>query len=222
VEELSIIILRTALLYVLILIIFRVMGKREIGELSLLDLVVFIMIAEIAVLGIEDPKDPFIHTAGPMLLLMLIQLVSAWLSLKSQKVRSFVEGRPTIIINQGRIDEKAMKSQRYNFDDLLVQLREKDINNIADVEYAILEPSGRLSVFKKRKNSIKENSFTLPLILDGKIQQENLSKINQTIHWLKEELKKKGYENIEDISFCSYQNGEFYIDEKGADSKHRI
>jgi uncharacterized membrane protein YcaP (DUF421 family) len=209
VEQYLIILFRTILIYVLIVLIFRLMGKREIGELSILDLVVFIMIAEIAVVAIEDYQDPLLPTLLPMFILLSIQVLLAFLSLKSKKMRDFIEGEPTFIIKNGEIDETAMKSQRYNYDDLLIQLREKNIRNIADVEFAILETSGKLSVFEKEKNKL---SITIPLIMDGIIQESNLTKIGKTNLWLRQQLKEKGYTNIKNISFCSYQDGEFYID----------
>lgn len=210
-EQYLIIILRTIFLYILILIIFRLMGKREIGELSLLDLVVFIMIAELAVVAIEDTKDPLIHTLLPMGLLMIIQILFAYLSLKSKRFRDIIDGKPTVIINRGKIDEEAMKSQRYNFDDLLTQLREKDVRNIADVEFAILEPSGKLSVFEKQNNN-QDGGITIPLIIDGVIQESNLIRIEKTNLWLRQELKKQGYKDIKKISFCSFQDGQFFVD----------
>lgn len=171
------IILRTLFLYLMIIVIFRLMGKREIGELSILDLVVFIMIGEMAVIAIENTKDPLIHSIIPMVLLMIIQITLAFISLKSKKFRDLVDGDPSIIINRGKIDEKAMRRQRYNFDDLMTQLREKDIRSIADVEFAILESSGSLSVIEKiksnKKNQKKQGDITIPLILDGAIEEEN-------------------------------------------------
>ncbi|WP_400242615.1 DUF421 domain-containing protein [Niallia sp. JL1B1071] len=208
-EQYLIILFRTILIYALIVLIFRLMGKREIGELSILDLVVFIMIAEIAVVAIEDYRDPILPTLFPMFILLSIQVLLAFLSLKSKKMRDFIEGEPTFIIKNGEIDETAMKSQRYNYDDLLIQLREKNIRNIADVEFAILETSGKLSVFEKEKNKL---SITIPLIMDGIIQESNLTKIGKTNLWLRQQLREKGYTNIKNISFCSYQDGEFYID----------
>ena len=209
------IIFRTLFLYLLIIVIFRLMGKREIGELSILDLVVFIMIGEMAVIAIENTKDPLLHSVIPMVLLMIIQITLALISLKSKKFRDLVDGQPSIIINRGKIDENAMRKQRYNFDDLMTQLREKDIRSIADVEFAILESSGSLSVIEKLKNSKeqqKQGDITVPLILDGTIEEENLKRINKTNLWLRQELKKKGYRDVKKISFCSYENGEFYID----------
>ncbi|WP_071395883.1 DUF421 domain-containing protein [Bacillus tuaregi] len=209
-HEWIIVILRTIFIYFIILLIFRMMGKREIGELSVFDLVVNIMIAEIAVMAIDEPNIEVMKSIIPIVLLMLIQITMARLSLKSKKFRDIVDGSPTIIINQGQIDESAMRKQRYNFDDLLQQLREKNVHNIADVEFAILEPSGKLSVLEKEKQ--QEGSLTLPLIIDGQIQQEHLHIINKTELWLRQQLKQKGITTLQQISFCSYQNGQFYID----------
>lgn len=205
------VLVRTILYYAVILIIFRLMGRREIGELSILDLVVFIMIGEMAIIGIADTEKPFLITIVPMILLMMIQIIMAIISLKSKRFRDLVDGKPTVIINRGKIDEDAMRKQRYNFDDLMTQLREKDIRSIADVEFAILESSGSLSVIEKLENS-KEGDITIPLIVDGMIEEENLARINKTNLWLRQELKKKGYRDIKKISFCSYENGKFFVD----------
>jgi uncharacterized membrane protein YcaP (DUF421 family) len=190
------------------------MGKREIGELSILDLVVFIMIAEMAVMAIEQPKDPIIHTLLPMGVIVLIQIVFAWVSLRSKPFRELLDGKPSVIIHNGKIDDKMMKKQRYNYDDLLLQLREKDIFNLADVEFAILEPSGKLSVLKKEDGDEGSQSMTLPLILDGEVQTTHLDMIGKTVFWLRKEMRDRGFKNIQEISFCSFQNGQFYIDEK--------
>ncbi|MFL6563039.1 MAG: DUF421 domain-containing protein [Bacillus sp. (in: firmicutes)] len=214
-EDYITIMFRTIFLYAIILVIFRVMGKREIGELSVLDLVVFIMIGEMAVVAIERSHTPLLETVVPMVLLMLIQIVLAILSLKSKKFRNLIDGKPSIIINKGKIDEIAMRKQRYNFDDLMTQLREKNIRSIADVEFAILESSGSLSVIEKLKNSNnepKQGDITIPLILDGNIEESNLKMINKTNLWLRQELKKMGYRDVKKISFCSYEDGKFFID----------
>lgn len=211
-ENLLIIFFRTLLMYFAILIIFRLMGKREIGELSVLDLVVFIMIGEMAVVAIENHSEPVVNTLLPMVVLLGIQIALALFSLRSNRIRKLIDGKPSILISKGKIDEKEMRKQRYNFDDLLMQLRSKDIDNIADVEFAILETSGQLSVVKKSKNKNKPASYTEPLIVGGKIQQNNLKKSNKTEAWLRSELQKRGYGDISLISFCSYQDGEFYID----------
>ncbi|WP_042354942.1 DUF421 domain-containing protein [Bacillus rubiinfantis] len=212
------IILRTLILYAVLLLIFRFMGKREIGELSILDLVVFIMIGEMAVIAIENTNEPLFQTIIPMVLLMIIQITLALISLKSKRFRDLIDGKPTIIINRGKVDEQAMRKHRYNFDDLLMQLRENNVRSIADVEFAILETSGKLSVIekiedpKKPKTPAQNGDITIPLIMDGNIMEESLSKINKTNLWLRQELKKKGIKDLKKVSFCSYENGKFYID----------
>lgn len=209
-DDLFSIVLRTFLIYFIILLIFRLMGKREIGELSVFDLVVNIMIAEIAVMSIDETSVELMKSIVPIVLLMVIQITMARLSLTSKKFRDLVDGSPSIIINKGQIDEAVMRKQRYNFDDLMQQLREKNVSNIADVEFAILEPSGKLSVMEK--NPKEKGDLTLPLIIDGEIQRDHLSMLNKTELWLRQQLKQKGYTDIKKISFCSYQNNQFYID----------
>jgi uncharacterized membrane protein YcaP (DUF421 family) len=209
-----VIVLRSVFFYCILLAIFRLMGKREIGELSILDLVVFIMIADMAVLPIEDPKKPIMYSLIPMVSLFIVQMSLAYISLKSVKFREMVDGKPSIIINRGKIDEHEMRRQRYNFNDLLTQLREKDIINISDVEYAILEPSGNLSVIAKRELEGGLYSSPYPLIVDGDIQEESLVRIHKDQSWLNEKLQENGYKEIKDVSLCTYDNGKLYIDEK--------
>lgn len=144
---------------------------------------------------------------------MIIQVTLAYFSLKNRKVRQLLDGKPTIIIKYGKIDEDAMKSQRYNFDDLMVQLRENNIDRVTDVSFAILEPSGKLTVVKK-ENSGEHRQLEMPLIIDGSIQTENLSRIDKDKQWLLESLRKHGHANPSDISFCSFTDGELFIDEK--------
>ncbi|MCM3737094.1 DUF421 domain-containing protein [Bacillus cytotoxicus] len=215
--ELLQIIFRTILLYSVMFIIFRLMGKREIGELSILDLVVFIMLGEMAVIAIENMDKAIWHQLVPMVLIMLIQIVLSFVSLKSQRIRHILEGEPAIIVREGKIDEKQMRKQRYNMDDLLMQLREQSIGDIRDVEYAILEPSGKLSVFEKQKSKKSKNDtplFSVPLIIDGEIQKKHLYMMEHTDLWLEDKLKKLGHTDIEKISYCSFQNGQFFVDLK--------
>lgn len=206
--------LRTIIIYLLILLIFRLMGKREVGELSVLDLVIFIMIGEMAVLAIENFDKPIMYTVLPMLILLIIQIILAFVSLKSPKARKIIDGSPTVIVNKGKIDEAAMKSQRYNFDDLLMQLRAQNILSVSDVEYAILETSGELSVIEKKQVKKSDKTGPFPLILDGELLTSNLKYINKSPEWLMKQIEQKGYTDINLISFCSYVDGQLFIDEK--------
>lgn len=208
---------RTMLLYIIILIIFRLMGKREIGELSVLDLVVFIMLGEMAVVAIENTDKSLWHQLVPMTFLMCIQIILSVISLKFQRFRHLIEGEPAILVNAGKIDEKKMRKQRYSIDDLMMQLREQGVGDVRDVEYAILEPTGRLSVFQKQKSKKSKNDtpiFTLPLIIDGEIQYNHLQMIEHTDEWLVEKLNNLGYKDVKQILYCSFQNGQFFVDLK--------
>lgn len=208
--------MRTVISYLLILVVFRLMGKREIGELSILDLVVFIMLAEIAVFSIEDPEKTILHAVVPMSVLLIIQLTFAWLSMKNQFFRELVDGKPSLIIREGKIDEREMRRQRYNFDDLMHQLRTNGTENVSDVEYAVLEPSGKLSIFEKNQQDKQgPPEFITPLITDGKIQKEVLKHNDKNKDWLINELHKRGYPDIQRISFLTVNNqNEWFIDLK--------
>lgn len=206
------IIFRTTVIYLVIWFLFRMMGKREVGELSVLDLVVSIMIGDIAVLSFEDLEKPFIRQTIPMFVLAFLQITLAFASLKSVKLRNLMDGKPQIIIDQGKIDEKAMRRQRYNFDDLLTQLREQGIIDINEVQFAILETSGKLSVIKKSVEEGLESQVPFPLIVDGEIQGKNLDKIGKNHVWLLNQLKEHGETKVKEISICGYIDGQFYID----------
>lgn len=147
----------TVLMYIFIFLSMRIMGKREIGKLSVFDLTISIMIAEIGVFVIEDIERPIYDGVVPMATLVLIQVIVAQLSLKSRKLRLMVDGRPSILISDGKIHRGEMRRQRYNIDDLLVQLRGQNIISPADVEFAILETNGQLTVIEKNTNVTSSN-----------------------------------------------------------------
>ncbi|WNS43649.1 DUF421 domain-containing protein [Paenibacillus sp. MMS20-IR301] len=147
----------TVLMYIFIFLSMRIMGKREIGKLSVFDLTISIMIAEIAVFVIEDMERPIYDGFVPMATLVLIQVLVAQLSLKSRKLRLLVDGKPSILISGGKLHRGEMRKQRYNIDDLLMQLRGQNIDSPADVEFAILETSGQLTVIEKNKGVSSSN-----------------------------------------------------------------
>lgn len=201
--------LRVVFLYLIILVVLRVMGKKELGQLSMVDFVVSIMIAELAIMAIENPYIAMIHNIYPMIVLMVIQVILSYLTLKFKKFRDLVDGEPIMIIVDGKINEKAMKRNRYNFDDLLLQLRQNNVRYISEVEYAILETNGKLSVLTKEAG---KKHMTLPLILDGEIQYKNLDRIQKNEEWLREQLLNSQLHSLSDISFCSWENENLYYD----------
>lgn len=201
------VIFKTIIIYFLVALIFRIMGKREVGQLGTFDLVVFILIAELVAISIENKNNFFLNLI-PVLILVFLQVVISKLSLKSVKFRKIVDGIPTIIIKKGVIDFKNMVEQRYSLDDLLLQLREKDVSDISEVDYAILEINGKLSVFKKKDN--KKNTFPLPIIVDGKVNFDNLYSIKKSNNWLLNTLFSRNIK-VEDVFYSFYQNNELYI-----------
>ena len=202
---------RTILFYIIITVLYRFMGKREVGQLGILDLIVSILIAELAAISIDNRTESIFLSIIPIVALVLIQMGMAYYSLKNQKVRDAFDGTPSVMINRGKINFKEMVKQRYNIDDLLTQLREQHVKSIEEVDYAILETSGKLSVFKKKDNRFGD--YPLPLILDGKIQEDTLKQIQKTEKWLQKTLTEEKV-NIEDIFYAFYQEKNIFIIKK--------
>lgn len=224
--ELWSIFLRTLFIYFTVLIVMRILGKREVGELSILDLIVSFMIADISSMAIETHLS-MTHVLLPIFTLAALQITISFISLKSRKFRQLVDGEPSILIKNGQIQDATMKKIRYNMDDLLMQLRQNNVFNVADVEFAVLETDGELSVFPKRpvelyaKNNESRFRSTvswgipIPLIIDGKVQDDGLKEIQQTRFWLKREVQKRGVNDFKDIYFASISSsGDLFIDKK--------
>ena len=206
-----IILFRSIFFYSLITIIYRIMGKREIGELSIMDFIVSIFITDMVVMSIENYKESILISLIPIFILTLIQMSFSYLSLKSKNIKNVVDGKPSVIINKGKVNFEEMSKQRYNIDDLLSQLRESSVKSLDEVDYAILETNGKLSIFLTQDD--KKRTYPLPLILDGNIEIETLKQIGKNKFWLDKELKKQGI-RLEDIFYCFYRNKKLYIIEK--------
>ena len=204
--DILIVVFRTLLFYVIIAVVYRFMGKREVGELSIMDLIVSILIAELAAMSIDKYKTNLLITILPIFALVIVQIIIAKVSLKNANTREKIEGEPSVIINRGKINFKEMLKQRYNLDDLLTQLREKSIKSIEEVDYAILETSGKLSVFAKGH----DKSYPLPLIIDGKLDEETLIQINKDNKWLKKTLDEYNVK-LEDVFYAFYKNDNLFL-----------
>lgn len=202
---------RTLFYYFLITFIYRLLGKREVGELSIMDFIVSIFIAELAAISIDKHHENLFMSLLPMIMIVILQIIISKISLKSSKVRTIIDGDPSVIINRGKINFKEMLNQRYNLDDLLVQLRSKGIKSIEEVDYAILETSGKLSVFKKEED--KTRTYPLPIIIDGEIQEDTLIQINKDKKWLNTKLKEENY-TLEDIFYGFYKNNKLFLIKK--------
>ena len=202
---------RSLFFYILISIVYRMMGKREIGELSVMDFIVSIFIAEMVAISIENYKQSILISLIPIILLVMIQMIVSYISMKSNKTRTIIDGSPSMIIEKGKVNFKEMKRQRYNLDDLLMQLRNNSIKSIEEVDYAILETSGKLSIFKKKED--KDRTYPLPLILDGKLDKEVLMQIHKSEEWLEKCLEKE-HTNLENVFYGFYQKNNLYLIEK--------
>lgn len=207
--EIILLFLRTLFFYFLIFIIYRMMGKREVGQLGIIDLVVSILIAELAVISIENYNNNLMISVVPILTLLLLQISLAYLTLKKPKLRIFLDGNPSIIIKEGKLNYKEMQKQKYNLEDLLIQIREKGYRSIEEIEYAILENNGTLSVFAYPKLK-RKTPLPLPIILDSTIQESTLKMLNKDEEWVYNVLKKKNI-NIKDVFYAFYKDNNIFI-----------
>lgn len=219
-----IVVFRTLILYSLVVLVLRLLGKRQIGQLQPFELVVVIMISELAAVPSENVGIPLISGIIPILVLLFAGTTLSYMSLKNEKARAILCGRPTILVDKGKILEQELAKTRYNLTDLLEQLRLKNVPNIADVEYAILETNGEVSVIPKSQKrpaipedfqlSPKYEGLPVPLIMDGKLHTENLRKAKVDQVWLEEEIKKQNLAGIEHVLLASIDSsGNLYIQE---------
>ena len=199
--------LKTAILYFFIVLAYRIMGKKEVGELSIIDLIVTILIAELAAICIEKKETSIMVSIVPITILVIIQVSISFISLKSESIRNFIDGKPSVIIKDGVVNFSTMTKLRYSLDDLLSQLREKGVKNIEEVDYAILENSGNLSIFKNTKD------YPLPLIIDGRVDYGVLEEIGKNEKWL-DDLVKENNIKIEDIFYAFYTKNKTYVIKK--------
>ena len=207
--ELWIVLFRTIFFYFFIVLLYRIMGKREIGQLGIIDLIVSILMAELVAISIENTNESLMQTVIPLLVLGGLEILLAFISIKSRRFRSFFDGKPSLIIFNGKVNYREMIHQRYSMDDLLLSLRQKSIRDINEIEYAFLEPNGKLSIFKYNLFHIK-TSYPMPLILDGEINKKTLNYIKKDKFWLEEELAKKNLE-LNDVFYAFYRKKKIFL-----------
>lgn len=203
-----ILMIRTVILYILVVIILRLMGKRQVGEMEPFELVIAIMVSELAALPMQDIRIPLIHGVIPIVTLLIVQLTITLLEMKSEKASAIITGTPSIIIKNGEINIQELKNQRLSYDDLIEEIRLNGYFNISDIQYAILETSGQISVMPKNcaapvsrgdlNLNINEEILPITLVLDGKLNEHNLKLANKDKDWLIHQLKAKNIDSIED------------------------
>lgn len=191
---------RSILIYIFVLIVMRLMGKREIGQLQPFELAIAIMIADLASIPMTDSGIPITNGIISILGLLLMHLVISFLNVKSIKAREIICGKPSILIYRGKIDEKTLRKERFTINELEERLRDNNIFNIGDVDYAILETSGQVTVIPKpNKRNITPKDFNIEpeyegisydLVVDGKVMYKNLEKIGKNYKWLERQSEK--------------------------------
>lgn len=205
----TVVIFRAVILYFLIVISVRFMGKRQIGELSPAELVVTLMLSDLASVPMQDINLPLLYGIIPILILVTLEIILSFISLKSRKFRKLFSGNPCVIIKNGNIDQKMMSSARITLDDLLEELRLQGFSNVNEIQYAILETSGKLSIFPKKSYApitcrdlelkIDEESIPSVIVCDGILDEKSLRLCGKDKNWLDKQYKKYGAKSIKDV-----------------------
>ncbi|MCL2323805.1 MAG: DUF421 domain-containing protein [Oscillospiraceae bacterium] len=217
-----IVIIRTFTLYFIVIFIMRIMGKRSISQFEPYELAITLMISEVAALPMQDMRIPILHGIVPIITLGFFQAMLALIQLKFKRVRFILNGKPSIVIRNGVIDAKELKDLRFSIDDLMEEIRLMGYLNVEDIQIAILEISGQLSVFPKSSKApleredlkIKksEDSIPITLIMDRKICHESLKVLNKDENWLLNKLYEKDIKSYKDVFLAILNSsGNLYI-----------
>lgn len=221
-----IILIRTIILYIAVLAVIRIMGKAELSKLDPFHMVVLFMMAELAALPIESTDVSVLNGITAIFTLLFIDVVISYIALKSQKVNDFINGKPSILIDNGKIDVDELKNLRITIDDLMEQLRLKNYPSMSDVDYAVLEANGDLSVIPKSEKKpltqedldMETSNEIMPMILisDGTLFNRNLKRINKEESYLKSQLLKYNIQDYSQVFLCFYdEKGELHVYPKG-------
>lgn len=218
----AIVILRTIIVFIAIVAAMRLMGKRQLGELELSELCVAVLISNMAAHPLQDIGIPLLNGLVPIAVLLCCEILISFLSLKSEKFRTALFGKPCVVIRSGQICQDEMKKNRFSLDELCEQLRRKDITDLSKVSYAVLETDGTLSAVLNASQqpvtaedagiSKSEHGLPLSLICDGKLQKNHLERAGKTAEWLEGELRKRNITRTADVYYMSVDEcGDIYI-----------
>ena len=214
-----VVLIRSIVLYIAVLISLRIMGKGEIAEMNSFDLVITLLIAEVAAIPMQNNEIPIVYGIAAITGLVFMQIIISYLTLKCRSFRLLLNGKPAILIDKGKINYNALKLERVTMDELLEQLRIQGYFNLKDVYYVILETNRNLSIVPNPgyEKIPKENfnHLPIPLILDGRLIKCNLESINKNTNWLLSELKKNNINSISDTLICILdEKDNFFIQRK--------
>jgi len=222
-----VLVVRTLILYTIVIAAMRIMGKRQLGELQPSELVVAIMISDLASVPMQAIDIPLLSGILPVLTLVVAEVVTSYLSLKSKAIRKFLSGEPSIVIYNGHINEGELARLRFNIDDLLEELRANNCHDVSDVEVAVIETSGKLSVIPKDKarsvtvedmnlKNVRCDGLPYTIVSDGTLNTDELVRSGKTFGWFEKEIKKQGINSIKEIFIASLDaENELFIQKKG-------
>lgn len=208
-----IVLIRTCILYILVVLVIRLMGKRQIGELQPYELVITIVISDLATVPMQDVRLPLILGIIPIITLLILEVFFTELQIRSKFMRKLIDGDPSVLIRDGKINEKALKSQRIHIEDLLEELRLTGNFDISSIKYAILESNGQLSIMSKENN--ENRHLPLVLLYNGKVNKDSLKKLHKDIKWLQDKVSSKNLSMDEVFIIIMDSSGKLQYQAKG-------
>lgn len=217
----SIILIRSVILYFLVIFAVRLMGKRQLGELQPSELVITILISNIATLPLEDTNIPVLVGVTPILALVCFEVTASWLSLRSPIVRKLISGSPKIVISNGKIDREVLRELRFSVDDIMMALRNKDIFDISEVQFAIVETTGSVSVMKKQPQDLPNREELginaecedppLVIVSDGKVVDVTLHSLGLDKEFAERTAKSCNMKLSDVFIMTADSSGEWFI-----------
>ena len=223
----AIIFVRTVILYFAILISMRIMGKRQLGEMEISEFIVAALIADLAATPLQDIGIPLLNGLVPIIIMFCFEIIIAGLNMRSIKLRKLTYGRPEIIIRNGRIIREAMQKNRFTLDELMQELRAQGLTDTAQVEYAVLETNGQLSIILKSGDQPvtasqmgvvgDDVSYAHIIINEGRILDNNLELLGRDRRWLSNELKRQNLRSADEVYILTLsENGSVFCQAKEA------
>ncbi|HWQ78530.1 MAG TPA: DUF421 domain-containing protein [Anaerovoracaceae bacterium] len=225
-----VILIRTFILYFIVLFVIRVMGKGELSRMGPFEMIILFMIAELAAIPIESPDIPLLNGSAAIMTLLFLEVSLSFLSMKSKKISALLNGKPSLLVDGGKINEKEMRSQRVTINDLMEQLRIKNYPSLADVNYAVLEANGELSILPRPEKApltpsvmnaaVSSEIMPLVLISDGTLYGKSLNKLGKEENYLKKELLKADITDYSQVFLCFCdEKGQLHVYPKGKSRK---